>query len=110
MADASVDLGSSTVTGTLAVANGGTGATTTSGAKSSLGFTTKFSEAIGDGSTLSYTVTHNLGTRDVIVTVYKNSSDYEVVFADVKHATDNTVTVAFASAPSSNAYKVVVVG
>lgn len=69
----------------------------------------KFSVSIGDGSTLTYTVTHNLGTRDVVTAVY-DSAAYNVVVADVVNATTNTVTVAFAVAPSTNAYRVVVMG
>ena len=110
MADASVELNTATVTGTLPVANGGTGGTTAATARAGINAAGKYSVAIGDGAATSYTVTHNLNSRDVIVTVYKNSSDYEVVYADVKHATVDTVTIDFASAPTSNQYKVVVLG
>jgi hypothetical protein len=69
----------------------------------------KFSVSIGDGSATSYTVTHNLASRDVHVTIY-NASTYDEVFTDVTHATTNTLTIVFATAPSSNAYRVVVIG
>lgn len=69
----------------------------------------KFSVSIGDGSATSYTVTHNLASRDVHVTVY-NASNYEEVITDVAHTTTNTLTIIFATAPSSDAYRVVVIG
>jgi hypothetical protein len=69
----------------------------------------KFAVSIGDGSATSYTVTHNLGSLDVAVTVFANSGGDEVI-TDVTHATTNTLTVVFATAPASNAYRVVVIG
>ena len=69
----------------------------------------KYSVSIGDGSATSYTVTHNLASRDVHVTVY-NASTYDEVITDVTHSTTNTLTIVFATAPASNAYRVVVIG
>jgi len=68
----------------------------------------KYAASVGDGSATSYTVTHNLNTRDVIVTVYDNSAPYAEVITDVAHTTVNTVTIAFSVAPTSNQYRVVV--
>jgi hypothetical protein len=70
----------------------------------------KYAASIGDGTATSYTVTHNLNTRDVQVTVYDNSSPYAEVVVDVQHATTSTITVLFSVAPTSNQYRVVVQG
>lgn len=70
----------------------------------------KYATTIGDGSATSYTVTHNLGTRDVTVQVYQNTGSYEEVIVETQHTTTNSVTLLFAAAPASNAYRVVVLG
>jgi hypothetical protein len=70
----------------------------------------KYGADVGDGSATSYTITHNLGTRDVQVTVYDNSAPYAEVICDVNHATTNTITLLFSVAPTSNQYRVVVQG
>lgn len=70
----------------------------------------KFAQAVGDGSATQYTITHNLGTLDVHVAVYRNSGVGDEVLCDVEHATTNTITLRFASAPTSNQFRVVVFG
>jgi hypothetical protein len=99
-----------TWTGTaVAVANGGTGATSAATARSNLGATTKVTANVGDGTSTTVTVTHNLGTKDVVTCLYDASTNEEVL-ANPIHATTNTVTFGFASAPASNAFKAVVIG
>lgn len=68
----------------------------------------KYAVSIGDGTATSYTVTHNLGTRDVIVSVYESSGTYAEVMCDINHTTTNTITLLFSVAPTSNQYRVVV--
>lgn len=97
------------VTGNLPVANGGTGSGTAAGARTNLGATTKFAGDVGDGSSTSIAVTHNLGTRDVLVQLMRKS-DWVQVECDITMTDANTVTLAFAVAPSSAQYRVVVVG
>jgi hypothetical protein len=70
----------------------------------------KYSASVGDGSATSYTLTHSLNTRDVIVRVFPNSGNYDDVEVDVYRPSTTTVTVVFATAPASNAYRVVVLG
>ncbi len=64
---------------------------------------------VGDGSSTFYTINHSLGTLDVIVQVLLNSTG-ETVEADVTRPTINTVSIAFASAPASGAYRALIVG
>ena len=93
----------------VAVAKGGTGATTAAAARSNLGATTKVTATIGDGSATAIAVTHSLSTDDVVVEVYDASSK-ETVICDVDRTSTAAVTLTFATAPSSNAYKVVIIG
>jgi hypothetical protein len=68
----------------------------------------KYAANVGDGSATSYTITHNLGTRDVIVSIYDNSSPYAEVICDVQHTSTTAITLLFSVAPTSNQYRVVV--
>ena len=68
----------------------------------------KYAANVGDGVATSYTITHNLGTRDVIVSVYEGSGSYAEVICDVNHATTNTITLLFSVAPTLDQYRVVV--
>lgn len=68
----------------------------------------KFSALIGDGSATQYDVTHNLNTTDAIIEVYLVSTG-ETVLVDAKRFSVNVARINFATAPASNAYKVVVI-
>lgn len=69
----------------------------------------KHAQSIGDGAATQYTVTHNFNTLDVTVEVYRNS-DGKTVLADVLRTSVNAVRIDFESAPTSNQYRVVVIG
>ena len=69
----------------------------------------KFSANVGTGAATSIAVTHNLGTQDVQVALREVASQAGVLVDWV--ATDtNTVTLTFAVAPASNAYRVAITG
>jgi hypothetical protein len=61
------------------------------------------------GTTTDFTITHNLGTEDVTVSVYDTVTK-EVVITDVTNFTTNTVKIGFAEAPADGAYRVVIHG
>lgn len=69
----------------------------------------RFAATIGDGSATSFNIDHDLGTLDVLVQVVR-VSDGLTMIADVTRPTTNRVTVEFAVAPTSNQYRVIVIG
>lgn len=104
----------------ISVADGGTNASTASGARTNLadttaGFTTstpvlaRVSAQTVTGASTSFNIDHNFGTRDVIVQVYDETT-YETVFLDVTRPSTNRVTVTFSTAPGASSYRVVVTG
>lgn len=69
--------------------------------------TRKYVTNVGGSTTM--TVTHNLGTKDVIVQI-RQVSDDAVVEADITNSTTNTVTITTASAPAASSLRVTVIG
>jgi len=100
----------------VAVAYGGTGASTAADARANLGATTKYATNItGNGSTTNFTITHSLNTTDVVVAIYDTlSGNNDVVYAEVRISGVNTVNILFDQAPAGGGtpqtYRVVVVG
>jgi hypothetical protein len=70
----------------------------------------KFAIDVGDGSSASIVITHNLGTLDVTVALYNKSSPFSEADCDVQHTSTNTVTLVFAVAPTAAQYRAVVHG
>ena len=71
--------------------------------------TRKFTSTVGNGSLTQIPVTHNLGSRTVVVNVY-DSATYDTVECDVVRTSTTVVTLGFTQAPASGAYTVVIVG
>jgi trimeric autotransporter adhesin len=71
--------------------------------------TRKFTQTVGNGSLTQIPVTHNLGSRTVVVNVY-DSATYDTVECDVVRTSTSVVTLGFTVAPASGAYTVVIVG
>jgi len=72
--------------------------------------TRKYAVSIGNGSATDIAVTHNLGTRDVEVQVYLSTTPWNRVWVAEDRTDANTVTLHFATAPTTNQYRVVVQG
>lgn len=65
------------------------------------------STAVDTGTTATYTLAHNLGTKDVCVTVRETTSG-EIVLTDIVAATDNAIKIIFSAKPTIN-YRVVII-
>jgi hypothetical protein len=110
----------------VAVADGGTGSSTESGARTNLASATseatgrttstpslsrvaKQSCAASSAGVSTTTVTHNFGTSDVMVQIYEVISG-ATVFGDVSRSNGNTISVVLNGTISANDYIIVVTG
>jgi hypothetical protein len=70
----------------------------------------KFIASIGDGTSTTLTVTHNLNTMDVTVSIREAATPYNCVIGDVQILDNNSIKLLFSTAPASGQYRVVVLG
>lgn len=110
-----INLASSVAVGSsiLPIGNGGTGASSASAARTALGTPGKYAGTLtGDGTTTSFTVTHNLGTQNVTWSLADSSSPRNTPFVEVTIPTGgNTLTFIFGTAPTNGlVYNVTVIG
>ena len=99
----------------IAVADGGTGASTAAGAKTNLGFMTRVAAnntlLVPSSGVVSWAVTHNLGTKDITVAVYDLATDAEVE-VDIVRTSTSVVTLSWVASANvaADSYRVVVIG
>lgn len=84
----------------LPIVDGGTASSTAAGARAALSAVGKYSTIIGDGTTTSFTITHNLGVAPVQVQVFDMATG-SLELASVTITSVNACTVAFGSAPGT---------
>jgi hypothetical protein len=99
----------------VGVAHGGTGASDAAGAKTNLGFMTRYAASnellVPSSGIVSWAVTHSLGTKDVTVQVYDLATDAEVE-VDVVRTSTSVVTLSWVASANvaADSYRVVIVG
>lgn len=69
----------------------------------------KYSVVIGDGSSTSYTLTHNLNTAEICVNAIQNAS-MQNVWVQYTIDTMDSITLTFASAIARDSIEVIVIG
>jgi hypothetical protein len=98
----------------VAVGFGGTGSGTAAGARTNLGAKGSYTATIGDGATTSFAITqatHGLaGNGQILVGTYDATTGDRVYPNENVNNSNGTVTIAFGTAPATNAYRVVLIG
>lgn len=56
---------------------------------------------LGTSTSTDFSITHNLGTEDVVVQVYRSSGDKAQVEVDVEHTDTNSINVKMAQSPNA---------
>lgn len=65
---------------------------------------------IGNGSATSFNINHGLNTTDYAVFIKETGSGKQQVLADISEVDANNITVTFAVAPTTNQYRITVIG
>ena len=73
-------------------------------------FTKLYAVDVGNAADTSIVVTHSLGARDVLVSVHDNTTPWSEVYPEVQKTSTTTVTLVFATAPTSAQYRCTVIG
>jgi len=81
----------------------------TLGITSSLSTTLTYSDTIGNGSSTSIAVTHSIGNQYVQASVYEVSSTDQVM-CEIELTSSTVTTFKFNTAPTTNQYRVVIIG
>jgi hypothetical protein len=98
---------------TIALNKGGTGSTTAAGARTNLGATGKYSATIGDNAATSITITqatHGLAADRTNLAIVSDATSGAQVVCDITYASNGDVTFAFSTAPTTNQYRVTIIG
>jgi len=70
-----------------------------------------YSVQIGDGAATTFTITHNLNSKAVVVSVSAVASTFDEIVATVQHTSADTITIIFAGlVPTTNQFLVTVIG
>jgi hypothetical protein len=65
-------------------------------------------QVLGDGKFSQFSVTHGLGTRDVLVEIYDVRTGITYAGASVARTGDNTVSVTFPAIPGIDQYRIII--
>jgi hypothetical protein len=75
-----------------------------------VGVGSRYSATVGDGASTTIDKTHGLGTRDVSVTVARNTDPWDEVYPEVQRLSTSAVRLIFLTAPATDEFRVTVIG
>lgn len=68
----------------------------------------KYVQLLGDGTNITYNITHNLGTKNITFSV-RDTATNEYIITDTRAVDDSTITLTFTTPPTANAYEITVI-